>query len=529
MRRTLALLGGVTLLGATACGLAPRASGAPTMATGDTRNITAAPVAPAVCTTLTAQAASPQAETAGTQLDTGRIQDALSQCGVGHAVQLSGGAFLSGPLSLPSGVSLIIGDGTTLYASRQAAVYDNARKAGAAHCGQYDNAGGSCRPFIELARLGDGGGVYGPGTIDGQGGEPIIYPTDWAPPPTCSAAAMPAGFPSSAMSWWDLANCVDVINKQKLSDTTVKQNNPVLVQALAAHDLVFSGVTLQNSPKSHLKLTGSSNVTVWGIKINSPSDFDSYGMPRAHNTDGVDWTNGNNITVDYSYINDGDDYVAMNAKANSPNGPTQNITIAHDHFYGGHGISIGSLISGGVRNVLVDDVVIDGGPNMAAMFGMRIKANGKDGGSVEDITFRHVCVRNAMDAILLDTTYAHNTGSNDISYKNIYFDDVSIFNDVPKSGAIVIDGSGATTPLQVAMQDVVIDNPQQANASASHNATISLIGKQSFVPKGQGVQVAQGGWQLDEQAKPGPACQGELAQPPPFAISRQAGPKAAAD
>jgi polygalacturonase len=518
MQRTPAIFVGVALLGASACGLA---SGASAAATGDPRNITAAPAVPAVCTTLPPQGASPRAETVGTQLDTARIQAALGRCGAGHAVRLSGGAFLSGPLTLPSGVSLIVGDGATLYASRQAGVYDDALKPGVAHCGQYDHAGKSCRPLISLARNGGGGGVYGPGVIDGQGGQSIIYPTGWGAPPLCSSSAMPPGFPSNTMSWWDLANCVDVVNIRKLSDTTMNQSNPVLVRAFGGHDLTFSGVTLQNAPKSHLQTPESSNVTIWGIKINTPSDFDSYGMARAHNTDGIDFINSSNVTIAYSYINAGDDHIAIAAKAGSLHGPSSNITIAHDHLYGGHGVSIGSLTSGGVRNVLAEDIVVDGGPNMAALTGIHIKSNGENGGTVENVTYRRFCVRNARYPIWIETTYQHKPGNSNIIYRNIYIDDLSVFNQVPGSGRIVIDGSGATAPIQLTLQDVLIDNPQEANASVSRNASINLIGRQSFVPKGSSVAVAPGAYQMDERTKPGPACQGPLSQPPPFAISRQ--------
>jgi polygalacturonase len=510
---------GACLLGLTALSCSAGPGGPGPGATGDSRDITSAPPVPAVCATVTSTSATPASETDGSRLDTGRIQDALNQCGSGSAVKLSGGAFLSGPLTLPSGVSLILDQGVVLYASRQAAVYDDPRKAGMAHCGQYDRFGKSCRPLITIANS-SGGGIFGPGAIDGQGGLPIIYPSDWGPPALCTSSHMPAGFPH-AMSWWDFSNCVDVINTDKLADDKADQSNPVLIRA-SGRDLNFSGFVMRNAARSHLQVADSANVTVWGITVNTPSDFADYGMARAHNTDGVDLINVSNATVSHATINAGDDHVAIDAKANSTAGPSANITVAHNRFYGGHGISIGSMISGGVRNVLVEDIVIDGGPNASAMNGIHIKSNGGGGGYVENATFRHLCIRNALNAILVETHYAHQSGGGaPIHYSGIDIEDVSIFNETPKTGRIIFDGSAATTPIEASLRDILIDNPAAADASQSGNTSFNLAGKLSFTPKGAGVTLAQNGYQLDASAKPTPACAAELAQPAPFAISRQ--------
>jgi polygalacturonase len=40
--------------------------------------------------------------------------------------------------------------------------------------------------------------------------------------------------------------------------------------------------------------------------------------------------------------------------------PATDMTIEHNHFYGTHGISIGSETNGGVANILVRDNTVDG-------------------------------------------------------------------------------------------------------------------------------------------------------------------------
>ncbi len=92
---------------------------------------------PATCATLATsnEQFSSSAET--TPPDTSRIQSALNGCaGSGHAVVLAPGgsdnAFLSGPLTVPGGVTLVIDAGATLYAARNPASY---QVSGQAACG----------------------------------------------------------------------------------------------------------------------------------------------------------------------------------------------------------------------------------------------------------------------------------------------------------------------------------------------------------------------------------------------------------
>ena len=60
--------------------------------------------------------------------------------------------------------------------------------------------------------------------------------------------------------------------------------------------------------------------------------------------------------------------------------PSTNITVAHNHFYWGHGMSIGSETSGGVSGIRIEDLSLDGPDN-----GIRITSNPTQGGLVEDV------------------------------------------------------------------------------------------------------------------------------------------------
>ncbi|HEX3967347.1 MAG TPA: glycoside hydrolase, partial [Edaphobacter sp.] len=92
----------------------------------DTRQVTE-PKIPASCVQLPAQLRAvsdklPEADEG--KLDTSRIQSALDKCKPGMAVELKpasgSNAFLSGPLEMRSGVTLLIDEGVTLFGSRDA-------------------------------------------------------------------------------------------------------------------------------------------------------------------------------------------------------------------------------------------------------------------------------------------------------------------------------------------------------------------------------------------------------------------------
>jgi polygalacturonase len=110
---------------------------------------TAAQICASLPATLTAQPNGllpDSADAANTAPDTARIQAALTACtnasstglATNKAVRLTSGtnganAFLSGPLTLPSGVTLWIDRSVTLFASRDPRQYDKTR--GTASCG----------------------------------------------------------------------------------------------------------------------------------------------------------------------------------------------------------------------------------------------------------------------------------------------------------------------------------------------------------------------------------------------------------
>src|SRR5215813_356375 len=96
----------------------------------DSRTVTE-PVVPPICSSIDAQLTVSGRSLANEdedKLDTKRIQQALDACGKGKGVVLrthgEANAFLSGPLELRDGVTLIVDKGATLFASRDPALFE---------------------------------------------------------------------------------------------------------------------------------------------------------------------------------------------------------------------------------------------------------------------------------------------------------------------------------------------------------------------------------------------------------------------
>ncbi len=398
------------------------------LAAQDTRTVTE-PVLPPICTSLDAHlsvSGHSLAKADEAALDTARIQQAFDACGKGQGVILrvhaDKTAFLSGPLELREGVTLIVDKGVTLFASRDPAVYE--RTPGS--CGLVNDSPNGCKPMISAQHV-SGAGVMGDGVIDGRGGEKLL---------------------GKDVSWWDLAEQARAGGRQQV---------PRLIVTDAADNFTVYRITLKNSPNFHIVYNHGDGFTVWGLKIDTPKR-------GARNTDGVDPGAGSkNITITHSYIRTGDDNVAIKGST----GGVTNMTVSQNHFYWGHGMSIGSETYGGVSKIRVSDLSLDGPDN-----GIRIKSNGSRGGLVHDVVYDDVCVRDSPNPITLDTGYtAAGTveGNSPPTMRDVTLHNVRI------SGGGKISFNGYATDYRVA---AILDNVLLTDAGtytySIHNADIVL-------------------------------------------------------
>lgn len=395
-------------------------AGKSAFASGDGRMVVE-PHLPHACVTLDAKFAAtdnvPDSD-AEQALDTGRIQAALDGCDSGQAVvlQASGArnAFVSGPLTLKSGVTLVINGGATLYASRNPRLYDRAP----ASCGVIAVKANGCKPFLSADHA-DHIGIMGDGQIDGQGGRTVM---------------------GSDMSWWQMA--------RKAQKDSLNQNNPRLINITNAKDVTLYRISLTNSANFHLITNKVDGLTVWGVHINTPGE--------ARNTDGIDPGSSQNVTIRDSFVRAGDDNVAIKAGGS---GPSAHISLINNHFYEGHGLSIGSETQSGVFDVVVKGLTLDGTTN-----GIRIKSDSTRGGEVRDVSYSDVCMRGVRLPLDFDAFYSSGEGSNIPAFRDIHL--ANVHADGGKSA--VFNGHDQAHSLSLSFDNVTVAGMTAGQIKASH-------------------------------------------------------------
>ncbi len=409
-----------------------------------------------------------------TVADTVRIQNALNACKVVKLqVDPADGtlnAFVSGPLQI-NGSILWIDQGATLYASRDPNNYQaHATTTDPGDCGKAGvNDSSACTSFITVN--GASPGIIGLGTIDGQGGEPLI---------------------GHDYSWWQLSSALQTI------DGSIGNPTMIDVRTGVTNFLMYK-ITLHNSSKFHVKITSTpvggpaagcpstgAGFIVWGVTVLTPSRWlNTQGLlmspHSSRNTDGIDPGETSFATcglLAYNTISTGDDHIAIKGGHG-----VSDIVVVHNHFGTGHGMSIGSETYGGVNGLKVCDLTIDAdsrpvgqGASPGDFNGIRVKSDASRGGTVTNVEFRNVCMRDVNNAILMSTAYNPLfSGTMFPQFSNILFRNIHDVGCMAVTQPVVtLNGFSALYPATNIGLDNVIVDWTGPDAVASEFAQINL-------------------------------------------------------
>jgi polygalacturonase len=121
------------------------------------------------------------------------------------------------------------------------------------------------------------------------------------------------------------------------------------------------------------------------------------------NTDAIDPFSSSNVVIDHVYSDVGDDNIAIKSgmiNSPGPDAPSRNIRITDCTFEHGHGLSIGSEIAGGARNIDAERIHFNGTDQ-----GVRIKANRDRGSDVSNIVFKDMDMTDVKTPILITEFY----------------------------------------------------------------------------------------------------------------------------
>ena len=326
----------------------------------------------------------------GTTDSTQAFKQAIAACtkAGGGRVVVPKGEFLTGAIHLKSNVNLFVSSGATIKFSKNPGDYLPvvfSRWEGTELM--------NYSPFIyafEQTNI----AITGEGTLDGQSGNDAWWPWN--------------GRANYGWKQGDPNQRADRNALQEMAEKGVAVSQrvfgaghylrPQFIQPYRCKNVLIEGVKIINSPMWEVHPVLCTNVTVRGLKISS----------HGPNNDGCDPESCSDVLIENCDFSTGDDCIAIksgrNADGRRLNAPTQNIIVRGCRMSDGHGgITVGSEISGGVRNLFAENCTLD---SQNLDHALRVKNNAMRGGLLENFHFRDIKVGQVAHAVItIDFNY----------------------------------------------------------------------------------------------------------------------------
>jgi polygalacturonase len=359
----------------------------------------------------------------GRRLDTRSINQAIDACAArgGGTVRVPPGRYLTGTIILKSRVTLELESGATLLGSEDPRDYPLITD-------PWDSTIKTIAPLI-YAEHAENITLTGRGTIDGQG--QVWWRRHWLAHPKKGkpGAATPAEFAEAKK---------------------VENGRPRLIRLIHCRDVVIENLCLKNAGMWTVNPLFCEFVCVNGLTILNP-------VPSP-NTDGINPESCRNVQISNCRIDVGDDCVTLksgtDAAGRQAGRPDENITIVNCVMLRGHGgVTIGSEMSGGVRNVTVANCVFQG-----TDIGIRVKSQRGRGGIVESFAAANITMENVAHPFVITTFYMGKDKPADqfaVNEGTPRFRDF-LFNNITARGA---EDAGSITGLrELPVEDIVFSN-----------------------------------------------------------------------
>jgi polygalacturonase len=309
------------------------------------------------------------------------IRAAIEAChaaGGGHVV-VPNGRFLTGPIVLRSNVDLRLDTGATLLFKRDPAAYLPVvfTRFEGMELMNYS-------PFVyafEQTNV----AITGSGTLDGQADAEHWWP--WK-----SNANDPSG---GRLRLFAMAERGAPVSQRVFGEGG--RLRPNFIQPYRCTNVLIDGVTIVNSPMWEINPVLCANVTVRGVNIRS----------HGPNNDGCDPESCRDVLIERCVFDTGDDCIALKSGRNQDgrrlHAPIEDVIIRDCEMRDGHGgVTIGSEISGGARNIFVERCRMDS-PRLDRA--LRFKTNASRGGIIERVAMRDVTVGQVAEAIVAADFY----------------------------------------------------------------------------------------------------------------------------
>ncbi|WP_198680991.1 glycosyl hydrolase family 28 protein [Lentzea terrae] len=383
--------------------------------------------------------------------------EACNKAGGGQVV-VPRGSFLTGAITLLSNVNLVVSEGATIKFSTDPKdfplVYTRWQ-------------GIECMNFSSFiyARKAENIAITGPGLIDGQGPSGPWFDYDKKRQP----------------DW-------EALQKQAVDNRPVTERKfgmghflkPNMVTLYECRNVLVEGVQLRNSAMWNVHPVLCTNVTIRNIFVYS----------RGGMVDGCDPEASQYVHITGCRFDCGDDGIAIKAGRDIDGRrvgvASENIVIENCSFEGRWGaLTVGSEMSGGVRNVFFQDCTVKKGSSYKPFHVLYIKTNKRRGGTVENIHARRIKATDVdREAIMVTLNYSlTGPGFGPIvnpKVQNITADGFTV-NGVKKT-AVTLDGLAESHIKNLAISNSTFTNvttakPSIKNADGTTFTNVTINGK----------------------------------------------------
>ena len=313
------------------------------------------------------------------------INQAITTCSLqgGGTVLIPQGTFYTGPITLKSNVNLHVSEGATLKFSTDQSLYFPGVITRWEGIDCYN-----ARPLIYA--YGESNiAITGKGVIDGQGSNDTWWSMCGAPKYGWKEGmvAQRNGGRERLLMYGE-TNTPIYRRIMKPEDGM----RPQLINLYSCQTVLIEDVQLLNSPFWVIHPLFCESLIVRGVKV----------FNRGPNGDGCDPESCKNVLIENCEFDTGDDCIAIKSGRNQDGRkwgiPSDNIIVRNCFMKNGHGgVVIGSEISGGYRNLFVENCRMDS-PELDRV--IRIKTSTCRGGLIENVYVRNVTVGQCREAVL---------------------------------------------------------------------------------------------------------------------------------
>ncbi len=318
--------------------------------------------------------------------------DACHRAGGGRVV-IPAGDYLTGPIQLKSRVELHLQSGATLRFWQDPARYPLVfTRWEGVELMNYS-------PLVYAFECEDVA-ITGQGTLDGQADWDHWWPWKGKPRPGMPSDRSMADVPAPQVADRDqlIRQGEEGIPVAKRVYGAGHYLRPSFIEPYRCRNVLIEGVTIRNAPFWVMHPTLCTNVTVRKVKV----------ISHGPNNDGCDPESCRGVLIEECLFDTGDDCIALksgrNADGRRVNVPIEDVIIRNCVMKDGHGgITIGSEISGGARNIFAEKCRMDS-PDLER--GLRMKTNTLRGGTIENVFVRDIEIGNVSFApIEIDLRY----------------------------------------------------------------------------------------------------------------------------